>query len=332
MNNGDRTAPTVTAVAALLESLQSKFDWPDQAQTFESVDQWERTRSGTVFFRMIGAPSGPEVLVKIGTGWDQREAENSYRAMLGLADAISDADIEGGHAIRPLAWAPSPPAVVLPYVPGTDLVTLLRQPDSAEWEHMTSWMHRAGALLAAYHLAHATPSNADIAPADEEMLEAGRRMRIPASTIGNVLNQVDWRHRCALSFGDFGPGNLLGTPEGDLYLLDPPEHPSLAVIHKDLGNFLFELRRQLAGRGYTRTRPVGGQFDKFRTELLAGYAEHSSTGLGPCDEALITLFEMRRARGMARKRFPARLGDAIWFAASALARRSEFKRADCPQS
>ena len=281
---------------------------------------------------MIGLPSGPEVLVKFGTGWDQVEAEDSYRAMLDLAEAISDARIEGAHAIRPLAWAASPPAVVLPYVPGTDLVTLLRDPHAEEWAHMTVWMRRAGALLAAYHSSHPSPPNADIAPANEEVLATGSRMRIPTPAIENLMNEIDWRHSCSLSFGDFGPGNLLGTPQGDLYLLDPPEHPSIALIHKDLGNYSFELRRQLAGHGYTRNRPVRGRFDQFRAEFLAGYAEHSSYRLDSCDEALIALFEMRRARGMARKRFPGRLGDAIWFARSAMARRREFNRADCPHS
>ena len=41
------------------------------------------------------------------------------------------------------------------------------------------------------------------------------------------------------------------------------------------------------------------------------------------DDALISLFEMARAAGMARKRFPGRPGDSVWFLRFALARRQE---------
>jgi hypothetical protein len=156
-------------------------------------------------------------------------------------------------------------------------------------------------------------------------------MLLSPAMIDQLLNQIEWRERCALSFGDFGPGNLNGNASGDLYLLDPPEDPAVALVHKDIGNFMFEMRRQLAGHGYTRTRPVRGRFLELRAAFREGYSAWSSRVVDGCDQALIALFEMRRARGMARKRFPGRLGDSSWFARSALARRREVARADCSQ-
>ena len=332
MNSGDPTVPTASQVAALLDSLQDAFGLDTRADRYELVDHWTRDRSGTAFYRMIGKPSGLELLVKTGAAWDQGQAEHLHAAMVDLADTISSADIDGAHAIRPQAWTGAPPLVVMPFVEGTDLVTLLRAPNREEWAHIGRWIRMAGGMLAAYHSSHPTPPSADMAPAGDEVRDAGRRMRLPAQLMDHVLNEIDWRRRCALSFGDFGPGNLLGTAEGDVYLLDPPDHPSIALIHKDIGNFMFEMRRQLAGHGYTRTRPVRGRFHELRAGFLEGYSEWSGRAIDSCDEGLIAIFEIRRASGMARKRFPTRLPDSAWFARSALARRREVVRADCGHS
>jgi hypothetical protein len=280
---------------------------------------------------MAGTPSGPDLLVKTGPAWVPEEAEILHRAMVDLSDAISSAGIEGAAAIRPLAWSSSPPAIVMPFVEGTDLVTLLRDPEREEWAQMRPWMHRTGEMIAVYHASHPAPPGSDIASAADDARKAGRGMLLSSAMIDQLLSRIERSERCALSFGDFGPGNLHGNASGDLYLLDPPEDPTVAFVHKDIGNFMFEMRRQLAGHGYTRTRPVRGRFHDLRAAFLKGYSARSSRVIDSCDQALIALFEMRRARGMARKRFPGRLGDSSWFARSALGRRREVARTDCGQ-
>jgi hypothetical protein len=281
---------------------------------------------------MIGKPNGPDVVVKIGLAWGEGEAERLHLAMSELADTISAAGIPNAAAIQPLAWSASPPALVMPYVAGIDLVSLLRDADRSEWAYMRPWMRSTGAMLAAFHASHPAPPAADIGPIVDEVHEVGKRVKLPTQVVDTLLTETDWRHRCVLSFGDFGPGNLQGTRDGRLYLLDPPDRPSIALPHKDLGNFNFELRRQLAGHGYTRTRPVRGRIHELRDEFLHGYAAASARALDSCDLALVSLFEMRRAVGMARKRFPDRLGDAAWFARSAVARRREITSSGCGHS
>ena len=71
---------------------------------------------------MIGKPNGPDVVVKIGLAWGEGEGERLHAAMSELADTVSAAGIPDAAAIRPLAWAASPPALVMPYVAGIDLV------------------------------------------------------------------------------------------------------------------------------------------------------------------------------------------------------------------
>ena len=318
--------PDPASLSDLLRKLQDSFSWPEHSENFELIDTWERERSGSVFYRMTERPSGQALIVKMVSGWEPGDAERTFQAMVDLAKTIDAAHIPGGAAIHPLAWAQEPSLVVMPYVDGADLVSILRQPDHPAWsDHLTTWMATAGGLLAAFHGAH-TPPPEDIPKAGDEARKLAARYRLDEDLIERILNQVDWRHRCARLFGDFGPGNLHGAADGVLYLLDPPDASATALIHRDLGNFSFELRRQLAGRGFTRSRPVPGRFDELRSAFINGYAEISHEGpLGAGDEALIALFEMRRAVGMARKRFPGRPGDAVWFARSALARRREVK-------
>ena len=322
----------MSEVAALLTSLQEDFDWSERSNVYEAGQQWQRPRSGTFFYRMTGKPSGPDVLVKTGRAWDGNEAERLYTAMLDLAKTFEATAVDNAAATRPLAWSAAPPALVMPYLVGTDLVSLLRDPDRREWAHMRRWMRSTGMMLAAFHDSHPTPSAGDIAPAGDEVRETAQRVKLPTQLVESLLSEIDWRQRCSLAFGDFGPGNLLGTGDGRLYLLDPPDQPVIALPHKDIGNFIFELRRQLAGHGYTRTPPVRGRFHELRDGFLHGYFEGSARAIDSCDRAMISLFEMRRAVGMARKRFPDRVGDAVWFARSAVARRREVTSADCDYS
>ncbi len=103
----------------------------------------------------------------------------------------------------------------------------------------------------------------------------------------------------------------------------PTLTPTPGPIHRDLGNFIFELRRQLAGRGFTPSPPIPGNFERLCDSFLQGYSDARGSTLDDTDLALIALFELRRAAGMARKRFPRRPGDALWFARSAMASRRE---------
>jgi hypothetical protein len=247
-------------------------------------------------------------------------------AMTHLDDIILEANIPASHGLRPLAAFEDPAMIVTPYVEGEDLVSIMRRPEDPAWRWMADWMNRAGAMLAAYHLSSAPPGTSAIEEAKEDARDAARHVRARVGIVDQLARNVDIEFRCRPSYGDFGPGNLLGTPQGELYLLDPPVGPPYALVHRDLGNFVFELRRQLAGRGFTPHPPLHGRFPQLHSSFLTGYSE-AGEPLNEQDLGLITLFESRRALGMARKRFPGRLGDVGWFARRALAGRRQAIRA-----
>lgn len=314
----DDPASETTDFAGLVATLQTEFDWPARSDSYTVVDSWARERSGSRFRRIQGEEGSPDLVVKTVDGWDGEDAHHTYDALTGLANLVGGSGLEGTSPVTPLAWSAQPPLVVLPYLEGEDLISILRQPDHPGWEHMPGWMETAGRLLAIFHAA-ATPENPPTET--DEVASVAARYRVPISPVlgeGTTLTA-----RAVRIFGDFGPGNLHGSPEGTLYLLDPPTDPVPGLPHRDLANFVFELRRQLAGHGFTPSTPVLGRFAKLRASFLDGYAARSGVALEQADEALISLYELRRSAGMARKRGASRPGDATWFARQAIQRRRE---------
>lgn len=283
-----------------------------------------------MFYRLRGSTGGPDLVVKVVPGWDTGAPHDAFDAMVDLADVIATAGIEGAHGIRPLAWADDPPLLVMPYVESLDVVSILRQPDHEAWMSgdLIRWMERAGAMLAAYHQTPAAGSLDDIQEAESEVRQLARKLRVKQHLVDEMVTLANWRARSRRRYGDFGPGNLQGAHDGTLYLLDPPEQSHISVIHRDIANFLFEMRRQLAGRGFTPSAPVRGWYPDFRDRFLHGYVK-ASPGLafGPSDEALFALFEVKRAAALAGKRFPKRAGDSAWFARLAIRRRLDLRRA-----
>ncbi len=318
----DPAHPPSSELSRLLVSLQDEFDWPTRSQDFGLQELWRRERSGSAFYQMTGVPDGPAVVLKVVDDWTAQDAEAMFRAMNDIADVLDAASIRGASGIRSIGWAVDPPLVVMPYVEGTDVVSILRQPEHEAWADVDSWMKTAGQMLAVYHQRPVADSKG---AAVEDARTVAERFRIDRRSIEAILAEIDPEQRTARQFGDIGPGNLHAGSAGDLYLIDPPAESVEALVHRDLGNFVFELRRQLDGRGFTRSRPVEGHFENLLSAFLEGYSLRSHGGpLTAADRSLIALYELRRAAGMARKRLPGRPGDTLWFARSALARRREI--------
>ena len=320
----DLPTPTPEQVVAALAGA-------DATTSYALIDRWERTRSGNVFYRLTTEPGGREVVAKGGVDWSGSDAEAIFEAHSRLASTISAASIADAGVLVPITWLSSPPLLVMPYVEGTDVITILRDAGRPEWGSMSAWMRATGAMLATFHQANPADATSSTEDRIADLIDACRRMRVGDDVVTGILERAQWRQRCAAAYEDFGPGNLIGVTGGPVYLIDPPVDPITAPVHRDLGNFVFELRRQLAGHGYTRSEPVPGRFDGLRSSLLDGYSERAGDRLDADDEALIALYEMRRAAGMARKRLTQRPMEALWFARSARDRRREALASSQPR-
>ncbi len=311
-------------IVDLVSLLQDRFGWEATAETYEVVNRWERPRSGSVFFRLAGHPDGPQLVVKVRRDWSEGTAEHVHLATNRLAETVAHAGLAHGRVVRSMGWATDPETVVMPYVEGLDLVSVLRTPTHWAWQGngaiLSACMADAGAMLAAFH--DTEPEEPPgFMPTDAEARAIAARVKA-SKQIAIALDSIDLGSRFRLSFGDYGPGNLHLTEDRLLYVLDAPESPEHALIHRDQAHFLFETRRQLAGHGYTRTAPVTGQYGRLASAFLNGYSNaRSGIELNGADESLIDLYQLRRVVGMVRKRLPGRPSDAWWFARTALSLR-----------
>lgn len=329
MDRDRHLSPAQGDISDALLRLQGGFGWETRADRYDLIDHWERPRSGSSFYRMAGS-DGPDLVAKSVAEWAPGAAQSVFDAMVELDDMIASAGIDGAHGIRPLAWSDDPPLLVMPYVESLDVVSILRQPEHQAWQSgdLERWIEQAGAVLAVYHQSPPPGWQPDIGQAEVEVRELAGKLRVDTTTIDRVLSRADWRIRSRRRYGDYGPGNLQGATDGSLYLLDPPEESHTSVIHRDISNFLFEMRRQLAGRGFTPSPPVRGWFPDYRERFLFGYLRRwPELSFGSADDALIALFEVKRAAAMSRKRLPTRLGDALWFARLASRRRFDLRQA-----
>ena len=312
----------------LLLSLQLTFDWTQHDDSFELASAWERPRTGSRFFRYDGSPSGAGVVIKTQESWEGNDARLAYESLADLHAIVTKAGIDHARTLTPLGWTARPPIVVTPYVDGDDLVSMIRQPNHRMWnddhELLRKWLDTAGAIVSAYHVANRCTDADQQSNALSDTRATARRLGVRKGRISQLLQTIDPETQCATAFEDLGPGNLFVSTDERVYLLDPPTQTLPRLVHRDIGNFLFELRRQLAGRGFTPAPPARPEFDELRDAFIERY----DSSFSAADRALVALFEARRAAGMARKRFPRRLGDSVWFARLARERRAAITADD----
>lgn len=317
-------------IVNLVSLLQEQFGWDSHGESYEVIEQWERPRSGSEFFRVRAQRDGPDVVIKRHLDWPEGMAERVYEATNRFAATVDGANLDHGRVIRALGWARNPETIVTPYVEGLDLVSVLRTPTHWAWEDegelLAAWMVDAGAMLAIYH------TDERISPKDrdhvwDEARALGRRV-MASEQVEAAFDEMEPESCFKPAFGDYAPGNMHVTEDHHIHVLDGPEQTEHALIHRDLAHFLFETRRQLAGHGYTRTPPVAGQhYGRLAEAFLRGYsAEMPGPELGNADRFLVDLYQLRRSWGMARKRTPDRPTDAWWFASTALSIRWALQR------
>jgi hypothetical protein len=306
-------------VEETLLGIQRDFGWPVRAESFEVIDSWERTSSNAVFHRLSAPGLGHELLVKTDPRWSPTDAKNIHLAMADLDRIVADAGIEGAATIPSLGWAATPPMVVMPWIEAEELITFIRAETAVE--DLRAIALRAGAMLAAYHNAGRVDDDRAKDVARSATITLAGKLPGGGARASALIDRLE-PHRYAPSYGDVTPGNFLVARDGRLLLIDPPIETKPALIHRDLGYFLFELRKHFAGRGGTRM-PGRPGYDEARTAFLEGYSG-KALALADADHRLIALYEARQAAGTVTNRLPARPLDAMWFAGQAARSAARF--------
>lgn len=310
-------SPSTDQILDRLREALDRFGYRMTIDDLTVVDRWEKRRSGSTFVRVTAPLLPTDLVCKVDPHWEPGASERVYQASRELREILALGGLGEDRSPAPVAWTENPEMLVMTYIEGTDVVSILRDPQHGAWADearlLRSWMSEAGAMLAAFH--ERAQADADASAAGADVRTLCRRLRLGGRTSATLHELMAVPGRAAASYGDFGPGNLMAGDDGVVRLIDPPTRPRFAPVHRDLAHFLFETTRQLAGHGYTRTRPVRGWTRTLRRAFLEGYSDNASGGpLTPADYALIHAYETRRSLGMAHKSWRRRPGDAAWAA------------------
>lgn len=309
------TADLNEAVVAALLKIQLDFQWPMQSPAFRIVDVSERNTSGATLLRAAGSKT-VDVMVKTNGAWTHNDALANYRALAELHDVIEGAEILGGETMTALGWAPEPPMVVTKFVESRELRSAVKTVNDPGL--LIGPLETVGEMLAAFHERHRATDRETIDIARRDAMAIARRIPNGEKTMERLLARPSVV--VSKSYIDITPSNVLCAENGAVLLIDPPTRQEPALIERDLGTFLFELRKQRSAFGRSVPRP--SDFLRLKMAFLRGYGIPN-----PMDSptrALVSLFEFRRAAGTSRKRWRDRSPESVRYAVEAGKRMSEF--------
>lgn len=295
--------------------MQLDFSWPVQSTAFQIVSVSDRKSSGATLLRAQGA-DGVDVVVKTNDDWNLDDAVGAHHALAALHDIIDGADIERGGAMPPLGWAPDPPMVVTGYVESHELRSAVKT--ETDIDLLIGPLETAGRMLAAFHEHHRATDSQSTDAAHQDAISTARKIPNGERTLDRLLARAPIV--VAKSYIDITPSNVLCASSGEILLIDPPPSLRPAIIERDLGTFLFELRKQRAAFSRSSREPT--DFPHLKEAFLNGYGV--SDPRDPSTQALLSLFEFRRAIGTSRKRLRGRSPEAVRYAVEAGRRMSGF--------
>lgn len=218
----------------------------------------------------------------------QEATLREFETLVGIASMVDASGDDGLAAIRPVAYVEDLNAVVTELLEARPLRRLAARGHRSQ---VTGVAPAVGRWLRRFHDEIGIPRNEPFDPATLEtsladlasaadggplVLKEGitSLRRVAASMAGRTL-------RMAVTHGDFGPSNVMVTPEARVAVIDP--NLVFGPIEQDAAKLAVALRTG-RGRLITGTRRRGP--DRFERALLDGY--------GPVDAGLYRL-----CRGMA---------------------------------
>jgi hypothetical protein len=269
-------------VGASLRSIASAFDRSllaemlgERGRAYRTVDSWSSRTSQLYRLHAEPAPSElpPDLVLKICPGWTEAAARTTFENGAAMSAALSFAGHL--HTLEPLAWSPTPPAVLSPFVPGTELAGLLRAESGMSESRRLELLCRAGELLGCLHPALPPPGESRPSP------------------------------RSVLCAGDYATYNLRCEEGGGIVYMEPPAWRRAVSRHRDLAWFLSSVRR-FTPLASVRTRRM--VLDGYRRGLERGAAQRLERPWrwSLIDDLRLSVYLLRRHRGAVRARRRAR--------------------------
>ena len=299
-------------ILSTVEELVALFGW-SAAWTDAVVEHtWTKSRSGN-HFALVTAPGHDSIILKFlsqtptpNGGFHENWASATASAMEHLRTLLAERPLVAASSPQPLGWMDDPAVVASGFLRGTPFTEFLRDPRHEAWETsalIEGWVETAGAALAVWHAAPIGDA------AQYEIARSGtaslRRLRLGPGHRRVLLEYLASKTETIVDlYRDYGPGNLLGAPGGQIVVLDPPAHRQAGPRQKDAADFLFGLDMNLSGRAITGERVTGtARRLVLRKAFLRGYRETSGIDLlEGRGGALLSSFEAAGSFGMVRKR------------------------------
>jgi hypothetical protein len=161
-------------------------------------------------------------------------------------------------------------------VPGINLIKVLRDYNSPWWgkggpEGVGELMENCGGALGVYHSSNnyanqEYPSRKKEAEKDVHLLSR-RLARLGGPKIDPALVVP------VACYQDFRPGNVIVTEDNILAIIDPPYLQESRTIHRDVANFIYQMRRDLVIYNKNMPSALKSKYlGNFTRRFLTGYA------------------------------------------------------------
>jgi hypothetical protein len=253
--------PDPTLAAAALASISQRFPLASVGALFEI-----HRRHSNLFVFEVGDEGQYVVKYEDDRSSSKVSATASHAAVLAEEVASGDARLE---IVPIVGLASDPPGLVMEYVEGIDLSTIValaasRRATDTEKARATKLVAVAGEALALIHSRSRTTSDQS-----DLLRRLGRRFRLRQTWKDTFEISID----PVLSAGDFAPYNIRIDQKDILHLIDIPYQRNAISVHEDCALFLAGMYRSVYELPFSHYSTSRRRFARHLKEsFVAGYS------------------------------------------------------------